>query len=78
MERRTFEGHMDWEYQNSHGPVDASSPFSQIGKRNFMGEIWLFAMRPSTEALCPLSSNALKDLLSAQSRRRDSPTRLQH
>lgn len=29
---------MDWEYQNNRGPVDVSSPFSQIPQRPFMGE----------------------------------------
>ncbi|OAA63524.1 nuclear envelope protein [Niveomyces insectorum RCEF 264] len=37
MSRRTFEGPMDWEYQNSRGPVDISSPFSQLPQRSFMG-----------------------------------------
>ncbi|KIH87368.1 nuclear envelope protein [Sporothrix brasiliensis 5110] len=37
MSRRTFEGPMDWEYQNNRGPVDVSSPFSQIPQRPFMG-----------------------------------------
>ncbi|KAK5999224.1 hypothetical protein PT974_01615 [Cladobotryum mycophilum] len=32
MERRTFESHMEWEYQNK-GPLDHTSPFAQVGTR---------------------------------------------
>ncbi|KAH6697356.1 Di-sulfide bridge nucleocytoplasmic transport domain-containing protein [Plectosphaerella plurivora] len=31
MDRRTYEGPMDWEYQDK-GPLDASSPFTQVGR----------------------------------------------
>ncbi|KAF4338029.1 nucleus export BRL1 [Fusarium beomiforme] len=33
MDRRTYEGPMDWEYQNS-GPFDPTSPFAQAAKSN--------------------------------------------
>jgi len=32
MNRRTFEGPMDWEYQDQ-GPVDVSSPFAQLSRK---------------------------------------------
>ena len=35
MNRRTFEGSMEWEYQNQ-GPVDISSPFAQISQKSQM------------------------------------------
>ena len=38
MNRRTFEGPMEWEYQNQ-GPVDISSPFAQISQKSQMGEL---------------------------------------
>ncbi|CAK7270128.1 hypothetical protein SEPCBS119000_003929 [Sporothrix epigloea] len=49
MNRRTFEGPMDWEYQNSRGPVDVTSPFSQISQRSFAG-------RPASKATNPFAS----------------------
>jgi hypothetical protein len=33
MDRRTYEGPMDWEYQNS-GPLDPTSPFAHAAKSN--------------------------------------------
>lgn len=33
MDRRTYEGPMDWEYQNS-GPFDPTSPFTHAAKSN--------------------------------------------
>ncbi|KOS19460.1 Nucleus export protein BRL1 [Escovopsis weberi] len=33
MERRTFESHMEWEYQDKGGPVDLTSPFAQAAAR---------------------------------------------
>lgn len=33
MDRRTFEGPMDWEYQDS-GPFDPTSPFTHAAKSN--------------------------------------------
>ncbi|KAL0937827.1 nuclear envelope protein [Colletotrichum truncatum] len=33
MDRRTFEGPMEWEYQD-RGPLDATSPFSHVAKGN--------------------------------------------
>ncbi|KAL1894389.1 hypothetical protein Sste5346_005891 [Sporothrix stenoceras] len=47
MNRRTFESHMDWEYQNNRGPVDVSSPFSQIPQRPFMGPSFGSSESPS-------------------------------
>lgn len=33
MDRRTYESPMDWEYQGT-GPVDVTSPFTQISRNN--------------------------------------------
>lgn len=33
MDRRTYEGPMDWEYQDS-GPFDPTSPFTHAAKSN--------------------------------------------
>lgn len=33
MDRRTYEGHMDWEWQNG-GAKDPTSPFAQTVKNN--------------------------------------------
>lgn len=33
MDRRTYEGPMDWEYQD-HGPFDPTSPFTHAAKSN--------------------------------------------
>ncbi|KAM0325028.1 hypothetical protein ACHAQA_007564 [Verticillium albo-atrum] len=32
MDRRTYEGPMEWEYQDRRGPLDATSPFSHVAK----------------------------------------------
>lgn len=32
-DQRSYEGHMDWEYHNNKGPVDATSPFAQASQR---------------------------------------------
>ncbi|CAK7218894.1 hypothetical protein SBRCBS47491_003660 [Sporothrix bragantina] len=58
MNRRTFEGPMDWEYQNNRGPVDVSSPFSQIPQRSFGGSSFNTESpsKPASRAANPFAS----------------------
>ncbi|KLP08423.1 uncharacterized protein FFB20_15424 [Fusarium fujikuroi] len=41
MDRRTYEGPMDWEYQNS-GPFDPTSPFTHAAKSNSQNGKFIF------------------------------------
>ncbi|KAK7428079.1 hypothetical protein QQZ08_005318 [Neonectria magnoliae] len=49
MDRRTYEGHMDWEYQGS-GALDPTSPFTHVaesGSRNVFGSPSKPLLRPN-------------------------------
>lgn len=58
MERRTHEGPMDWEYQNKIGPLDATSPFSQVSQRSYMASSFATQSpsRPAQAAHNPFSN----------------------
>lgn len=49
MDRRTYEGPMDWEYQ-TRGPIDPTSPFAQAAQnRGLQNGRFLFAMIVPTQ-----------------------------
>ncbi|KAL2758316.1 hypothetical protein ACRALDRAFT_1048138 [Sodiomyces alcalophilus JCM 7366] len=56
MERRTYEGPMEWEYHDG-GPLDATSPFSQVAKGHASSNVFStpskFGSRPNPFANSP-------------------------
>ncbi|ROT41609.1 hypothetical protein SODALDRAFT_331366 [Sodiomyces alkalinus F11] len=56
MERRTYEGPMEWEYHDG-GPLDATSPFSQVAKSHAPSNVFStpskFGSRPNPFANTP-------------------------
>jgi hypothetical protein len=66
MNRRTFEGPMDWEYQDQ-GPVDMSSPFAKLTRGQTCESIALFPPLDTGITVATLRGTTLGNLDTFQS-----------